>query len=86
MIKNEETMEDRLAKCHDEMHAANLHSRTTATQISNAHRYMVMPLMEGGSCADLVRSHFPTGFNKEIGILAAILYDTLKALGTFAFV
>jgi serine/threonine protein kinase len=42
---------------------------------------MVMPLMPGGSCADLMRAHFPSGFGpKNIEILAHIIFETLNAL------
>ncbi|CAD7926185.1 unnamed protein product [Amoebophrya sp. A120] len=42
--------------------------------------WLVMPLMPGGSAADLLRSQFPHGFKNELGILLHILYETLKAL------
>ncbi|CAD7962309.1 unnamed protein product [Amoebophrya sp. A25] len=42
--------------------------------------WLVMPLMHHGSCADLLRSHFPQGFKNELGILLHLLYETLKAL------
>ena len=41
--------------------------------------YMVMPLMTGGSCSDLLRSNFQQGFSSS-GVLAHIMFDTLKAL------
>jgi len=40
---------------------------------------LVMPLMTGGSCAAVIRSHFPTGI-KDDGCLARILYEALKGL------
>eukprot|EP00397_Hematodinium_sp_SG-2012_P014652 GEMP01014900.1.p1 GENE.GEMP01014900.1~~GEMP01014900.1.p1 ORF type:complete len:332 (-),score=61.58 GEMP01014900.1:1689-2684(-) len=44
--------------------------------------YVVMPLMEGGSCADLLRCGNPVGWvgEKEEPAMAHVLYETLQAL------
>ncbi|CAD7926186.1 unnamed protein product [Amoebophrya sp. A120] len=43
--------------------------------------WLVMPLMPGGSAADLLRSQFPGGFkNDELGTVLHILYEISKAL------
>ena len=41
--------------------------------------WLVMPIYEGGSVADLLQIHFPTGINDET-IIASILKSMLQAL------
>jgi serine/threonine-protein kinase OSR1/STK39 len=41
--------------------------------------WLVMPLLAGGSCADIMKRNFPQGLNDEV-LIATILRDTLKGL------
>ena len=43
------------------------------------HVWLVMPIYEGGSVADIVRARFPKGIS-NIGIIANILLNVLRAL------
>lgn len=43
--------------------------------------HLVMPLMEGGSCSDLMKLRYPTGL--DMPLVAHIMHDTLKALQYF---
>jgi serine/threonine-protein kinase OSR1/STK39 len=43
------------------------------------HVWLVMPIYEGGSIADIVRARFPKGIS-NIGIIANILLNVLRAL------
>lgn len=49
---------------------------------SRRQMYVVMPLMEGGSCADLIRCSYPSGWSgaKEEPVMAHVIYETLQAL------
>lgn len=41
--------------------------------------WLVMPLLAGGSCADIMKRNFPSGLNDEV-LIATILRETLKGL------
>jgi len=49
---------------------------------ANRQMWLVMPVLAGGSCANVMRSKQPTGFEDE-GIIAYILRETAKAIKYF---